>query len=81
MALPGFTAEVSLRQGLNRYKISSTIDQQEGTLYRAAVIPCSLEQDTCYHECMRTCSDPYYYCKHNCHCECYGIPNVTCQYM
>ncbi len=74
MALPGFTAEVSLKQPRNQYRLGPPVHQEDNLLYPAST-------NLCYQSCIRQCDDDPFYCNHNCHCECYGIPGRTCFYM
>jgi hypothetical protein len=75
MTLPGFTAELSFGRPRNQYRLGPPIHQRDSALHPAA--------NSCYYNCIGQCpeNEPYYICKHNCMCQCYGIPSKTCHYM
>ncbi len=87
MALPGFTAEITLGQSHNHYRLGPTTNQRDGALYPAAAMPHSRFgwpwQAKCWQECVSSneyCHlDPY--CYSNCDCACYGRPGENCWFM
>lgn len=74
MNMPGFTAETSLYQTSNQYRLNGTLAQVDKSIQLAAF------RNSCYWDCLANCNDLDFFCSVNCNCFCKGGPPV-CQYQ